>query len=432
MRQISLSLLLMLACLAANPAHGAACSSPAANEADRIYNQAYHTWQFCNGTSWKAFAGNLFQQVSTGSGCTNPHGNEADQVYNATYHTWEFCNGTNWEAFGAYGASSSSGQQLPWYYGTESGYVCCGYFNTIISDGTYFYEGEYNQSTSNQLLAFTFTTHAWTLKSNMTTYLGGGAVSMWYQGGYLYVAENSAGGGTSGIEAWSFNGTTFTKAYSYTTSVNPQWIWGDGTYIYVADDTNGLKAFSSSLSLLATYGPTQVSGINVVSVMGDGTYIYITDNGHSKIRTLTYSGGASFTVPAGTSTISGKTTNPGGLFVEGSYIYVGSGSFYVYTYNGTSFTTVGSLPVSTLGNYAQDVEQIYVKNSIIYFGISTMAYAFNTGTGVFTFLGTLPVLNLVGNSPGQSFWSDGTYVYWPDSASSSATAALSIVAWPVP
>ncbi len=31
--------------------------NPAGNVADQIYNSAYHTWQFCNGTSWLAFTG---------------------------------------------------------------------------------------------------------------------------------------------------------------------------------------------------------------------------------------------------------------------------------------------------------------------------------------------------------------------------------------
>jgi Protein of unknown function (DUF1554) len=109
MKRLALPLTL-LACLAAGPlmagpVFGAACSSPAGNEADRIYNGDYHTWQFCNGTSWRAFAGALYQQVSGGSGyCANPAGKEADQIYNGTYHTWQFCNGTNWEPFGAYSA----------------------------------------------------------------------------------------------------------------------------------------------------------------------------------------------------------------------------------------------------------------------------------------------------------------------------------------
>jgi hypothetical protein len=44
-------LLLLLACLAADPAH-AACSNPTGAERDFIYNGDYHAYQFCNGTNW--------------------------------------------------------------------------------------------------------------------------------------------------------------------------------------------------------------------------------------------------------------------------------------------------------------------------------------------------------------------------------------------
>jgi hypothetical protein len=53
MRWVSLSLLIvLLACLAAGPVFASACSNPAGNEADEIYNGDYHVWQFCNGTNW--------------------------------------------------------------------------------------------------------------------------------------------------------------------------------------------------------------------------------------------------------------------------------------------------------------------------------------------------------------------------------------------
>ncbi len=49
-------LLILLASLAARPVY-AACANPAGNEAAIFYNADYHTYQYCNGTSWKAFGG---------------------------------------------------------------------------------------------------------------------------------------------------------------------------------------------------------------------------------------------------------------------------------------------------------------------------------------------------------------------------------------
>jgi hypothetical protein len=56
MKRAWLSLLILLECLAAGTVH-AACTSPAGNEADQFYNKDFHTYQYCNGTSWVAFGG---------------------------------------------------------------------------------------------------------------------------------------------------------------------------------------------------------------------------------------------------------------------------------------------------------------------------------------------------------------------------------------
>jgi hypothetical protein len=46
----------LLACLVAAPVW-ASCSNPTGSESALIYNAAYHTYQFCNGTSWIAAGG---------------------------------------------------------------------------------------------------------------------------------------------------------------------------------------------------------------------------------------------------------------------------------------------------------------------------------------------------------------------------------------
>ena len=54
--RLSPVLLFALACLAAGPAR-AGCSNPTGNESDMTYNQDYHTFQFCNGTTWMSMSG---------------------------------------------------------------------------------------------------------------------------------------------------------------------------------------------------------------------------------------------------------------------------------------------------------------------------------------------------------------------------------------
>lgn len=114
-------LLVLLACLTAGPAH-AICSSPSGNEADRIYNQAYHTWQYCNGLHWVPFGG-VVASGGGGGGCSSPAGKEADQIYNSAYHTWQFCNGTAWISYtlgaltgGGSGCSSPTGHEADQLY----------------------------------------------------------------------------------------------------------------------------------------------------------------------------------------------------------------------------------------------------------------------------------------------------------------------------
>src|SRR5437763_1606665 len=49
-----LQILAVFFILTAGTAH-AACTSPVGVEGDIIYNGDYHTYQFCNGTDWKAY-----------------------------------------------------------------------------------------------------------------------------------------------------------------------------------------------------------------------------------------------------------------------------------------------------------------------------------------------------------------------------------------
>src|SRR6478672_8460041 len=81
----------------------ASCSSPAAAEGDIIYNQAYHTYQYCGGANWVSFA--ELDPAAGGGGCSNPTQPEGYLFYNNDYHTVQFCNGTNWISVGQSGSS---------------------------------------------------------------------------------------------------------------------------------------------------------------------------------------------------------------------------------------------------------------------------------------------------------------------------------------
>lgn len=72
------------------------CSSPTGNERDIVYNQNYHTLQYCSEVSWIP----LGQGSGGGGRCSNQSGIEDNIRYNTDYHTYQYCNGTNWVKFG--------------------------------------------------------------------------------------------------------------------------------------------------------------------------------------------------------------------------------------------------------------------------------------------------------------------------------------------
>src|ERR1700752_2975534 len=64
----ALPLAMLVVCLAAGPVAAGACSNPTTpGEGDIIYNGAYHTYQFCNGTNWIEFGGGIGQTTSGGT-----------------------------------------------------------------------------------------------------------------------------------------------------------------------------------------------------------------------------------------------------------------------------------------------------------------------------------------------------------------------------
>ena len=74
-----------LAGLVAVPAYGA-CTNPTGNETDIKYNGDYHTYQFCNGTSWLAYGGGSNCAATGNYAPTTPSGQGYFVLTSTTYN----------------------------------------------------------------------------------------------------------------------------------------------------------------------------------------------------------------------------------------------------------------------------------------------------------------------------------------------------------
>ena len=176
-----------------------------------------------------------------------------------------------------------------------------------------------------------------------------------YGGGtYIYVAC-----GTSGLRAYSWNGSSYALLDTVDPGDQCLDVWTDGTYVFAAMDTLGVYAYTFNGSAFTAAGNID-NGDNYRSVWGDGTYMYCAcDVGG--IRAYSYNGSA-FTLED--SHVFG--TGYEDIYGDGTYIYVVSqpgGALMVYSFDGSTLTFESALQWTseTLGNSAQ--QSVWVDNS---------------------------------------------------------------------
>jgi hypothetical protein len=180
---------------------------------------------------------------------------------------------------------------------------------------------------------------------------------MWSDGTYVYIAQGSNGS----LTAYTFNGVAWTLKGTYATTGKAYALWGDGTYIYLAEGTAGVRALTFNGTTFTNKGIYNTAG-TATDVWGDGTYIYVADGASGVVK---------------------------------------------LTFNGTTWslvTSYGTKPASS----------IWGMGSYIYALNNTSVMAFNSS------LTNLAEFTL-DNTPG-SLWSDGTYLYAVDN--SNATVSL--------
>jgi hypothetical protein len=326
------------------------------------------------------------QVGSSGASCTSSNAGAIRYSSGSMY----YCSGSAWTFF------NSCSQVLP-YVNTNGG--ANGSFSAATypaagmwGDGTYLYAGAGGSLEDLDAFSFNNSTHAWTNVTH-TTPAGFITGNIWGDGTYIYLPQ-----GTTGIQAYKFNGTSFTSKGTYTTSMDANWIWGNGTNIFVADESNGVKAFTfngSAFTLKSTK-----TGPQAAVVWGDGTYIYVIDDSGDALYAYTFSG----TTWTQKGTISAGGGEPTALWGDGTYIYVGiGGAVEAYTFNGTTFTLKG-----TFNTPDWSPNLIWGKGSDVYiggFGIEVVS--FNGAS--FTYKGSI-----LENYVSTGLWADTNNVYFTD------------------
>lgn len=217
------------------------------------------------------------------------------------------------------------------------------------------------------------------------------ARGVWGDGVYLYVADNSGG-----LKAYSFDGTIFTLKGTYNTTTGHVQVWGDGSYVYSArgGSVDAYTFDGTNFTRVATY----IGSLGTVNdVWGDGRYVYVAHA--SGLAALTFNG-AAFTLITNYALTAANSVQG-----DGNYIYTvetGAGGVKAFLFNGTAFTLAGTSGVSGSYSTFSDGTNLYTANG----SNSSSVRNFNGST--FTALATTSVAN---SSTGRTVWGDGVNVY---------------------
>lgn len=80
------------------PAAYAACSAPAGQGGDIVYNQDERVLQWCDGDDW--YAAGQIGPAGPNDGCLNPAGVGGDMIYNDAEDLLQYCDGDHWRGIG--------------------------------------------------------------------------------------------------------------------------------------------------------------------------------------------------------------------------------------------------------------------------------------------------------------------------------------------
>ena len=244
-------LVLMLAALSAMPAY-ANCTSPAGKEADHLYNSAYHTWEFCNGTNWIPYQWGTAWAAQANFNPTYPAGSGFFVLSHGTYNgnlggrtganstcLTDLTTNTGWKG---YSTANSNGQLIS---SKVFAFVCdettC---NNLNASTTYYFANAGNASAGGA----SFTTDS----SGVGPYDSANwSAADYFSGSYNYFSNRGSGSNT----VWSSatQGTLDCSFYSSSSSGNTVVIansaqttnfrWNTGGFIFTCNNAYNLICF---------------------------------------------------------------------------------------------------------------------------------------------------------------------------------------------
>jgi hypothetical protein len=182
----------------------------------------------------------------------------------------------------------------------------------------------------------------------------------------------------------------------------PAGIWGDGTYVYIADSVNSvIRRVKISTGLVDTIAGTagqlgsrdgvgaEARFVLPMGIWGEGDTLYVTDAGTFTVRRVNLSTGA-------VTTIAGTPNDPG--TTDGTFArFVGPTGIWG---DGTSLYVADSFSAST-----RSIRQITLATG----NVSTIADLGAPVASTLSFLSGLPLY-------GVGLWGDGTHLYIADSS----------------
>lgn len=242
---------------------------------------------------------------------------------------------------------------------------------------------------------------------------GGVAKGVWGDGTYIFLANDSGG-----LESYSVNSLgALTYIDAETTPTTTLDVWGDGDFVYTACDDEGLHSNSVDGSGNLTHVDSDDQGDNAYGVWGDGSFIYLA-NGTGGLHSYSVDG-------SGTLTHIDSDDQGGTAYAawgDGNYIYIANGNRGLESYS-----------VDDSGNLTHVDAPLSppVTDARYVWGDGTFIYVSSQGDGLHVYSvdesGNLTLVDT--DDQGGTYtdvWGDGNYIYVCNETAGSSIRTYSV------